>query len=415
MSEFGIYVHWPFCAAKCPYCDFNSHVRPQIDEAQWARGIEAELQSVAALQDVKPTVSSIFFGGGTPSLMSPTATGSVLEAIGRLWPVRPDAEITLEANPNSVEQNRFHGYRAAGVNRVSIGVQAFDDVSLRQLGRVHDSTEANAAIAVALDVFPRSSFDLIYARPGQTFDDWRRELQQALAIGTEHLSLYQLTIESGTAFASLHRQGKLELPDEDSSTRLYELTQAICEKAGLPAYEISNHARPGCESQHNLLYWRYGDYAGVGPGAHGRLTLAGHRIATNSERLPERWASRIAREGRAFSLETVENPDAAREHLLMNMRITEGLDLARFAARWGLVPSPESLDELIGMRLVTRCGERITATKPGRLVLNQVVAKLADALQKPECEKVFGAGSLTENPSAPTLRTARPRSAEPSA
>lgn len=380
MTEFGIYVHWPFCAAKCPYCDFNSHVRQQIDEAQWIQLIGAELQTIAALQEIRPDVSSIFFGGGTPSLMSPAATGSVLDAIGRLWPIRPDAEITLEANPNSVEQNRFRGYRAAGVNRVSIGVQSFDNVSLRQLGRLHDSEEAKSAIALAINIFPRVSFDLIYARPDQSADAWRRELEQALGFGTEHLSFYQLTIEQGTAFASLHRQGRLQLPDEDSATELYELTQSLCEGAGLPAYEVSNHARRGCESRHNLLYWRYGDYAGVGPGAHGRLTLGDRRIATDSERLPERWASRIVAEGRGFSLETIENRDAAREHLLMNLRITEGLDLAAFAGRWGLAPSPRAIDELEQMQLIERHGRRINATKPGRLVLNQVVAKLVDSL-----------------------------------
>lgn len=414
MTEFGIYVHWPFCAAKCPYCDFNSHVRQQIDEAQWVRLIGAELQSIAALQEIKPAVSSIFFGGGTPSLMSPAAAGSVLAIIGRLWDIRTDAEITLEANPNSVEQDRFRGYRAAGVNRASIGVQSLDDSSLRQLGRLHDSREAKSAIALALSIFPRVSFDLIYARTGQTLIDWRNELKQALAFGTEHMSFYQLTIEQGTAFASLYRQGRLELPGEDMATELYELTQTLCEEAGLAAYEVSNHARPGCESRHNMLYWRYGDYAGVGPGAHGRLTLGGRRIATDSERLPERWASRIAAEGRGFSLETVEDRDAAREHLLMNLRISEGLDLTAFTGRWGLVPSPQALDELRRMRFIAQHGPRISATKPGRLVLNRLVTKLADSLQKPERGNAFGAGSRTENPAAPTSRTARPRSAEPS-
>jgi len=412
--DFGIYVHWPFCAAKCPYCDFNSHVRQQIDEAQWLRLIGAELHSIAGLQDIEPTVSSIFFGGGTPSLMSPAAAESVLAEIGRLWRIQPDVEITLEANPNSVEQDRFRGYRSAGVNRVSIGVQSLDDASLQQLGRLHDSTEAKSAIALATNIFPRVNFDLIYARPDQTLDDWKRELQQAFAFGTEHLSVYQLTIENGTAFASLHRQGKLKLPDEDLATGFYELTQELCENAGLPAYEISNHARPDCESRHNLLYWRYGDYAGAGPGAHGRLTLAGQRIATDSERLPERWASRIATEGRGFSLEPIEDDDAAREHLLMNLRINEGVDLAAFATRWGLAPSPQAIGEMRQMGFVAQSGSRISATRQGRLVLNRVVAKLSDSLQKPERGKVFGAGSRTENPFAPISRTARPRSAEPS-
>ena len=387
MTDFGIYVHWPFCAAKCPYCDFNSHVRPQIDEAQWLRLIGAELRSIAGLQDIKPIVTSVFFGGGTPSLMSSSATKSVLAEIARLWPIQRDAEITLEANPNSVEQNRFHGYRAAGVNRVLIGVQSLNDMSLRQLGRLHDSAEAKSAIALATNIFPRVSFDLIYARPDQTLDDWKRELQQAFAFGTEHISVYQLTIESGTAFASLYRQGKLKLPDEDIATGFYELTQELCENAGLPAYEISNHARPDCESRHNLLYWRYGDYAGAGPGAHGRLTLAGRRIATDSERLPERWASRIAAEGRGFSLERIEDHDAAREHLLMNLRISEGIDLAAFALRWGLVPSPQSVGQMQQMGLIAQSGSRISATRQGRLVLNRVVVKLRIRFRNPSVGK----------------------------
>lgn len=414
MTGFGIYVHWPFCAAKCPYCDFNSHVRDRIDEAQWVRLITSELGSMSGLQDVKPAVGSVFFGGGTPSLMSPAATESVLAAISRLWPVEPNAEVTLEANPNSVEQVRFQGYRAAGVNRVSIGVQSFDDHALRYLGRLHDSSEGRSAIRLAVDIFPRVSFDLIYARPGQSLADWERELHRALEFKTEHLSLYQLTIENGTPFAALHRQGKLVLPDEVAATELYELTQTLCEQAGLPAYEVSNHARPGSESQHNLLYWRYGDYAGVGPGAHGRLTFDGRRIATVGERLPERWASRVAAEGRGFSIETIENGDAAREHLLMNLRIGEGIDLAAFATRWGVAPSVQMLDELRRLRLIARCGDRIVTTKRGRLVLNQVVIVLADSLQRPARGNDLGAASRTENPSVPTSRTASPRSAEPS-
>src|SRR5258706_8124544 len=290
MSDFAIYVHWPFCVAKCPYCDFNSHVRERYDEGRWAAGIGKELAAVAALQgDRRPDVTSVFFGGGTPSLMGGAAVARILDAIATHWPVSPDAEITLEANPNSVEQARFRDYRAAGVNRVSIGVQALDDRALKALGRLHGVDEAKAAIRLAQSVFPRVSFDLIYARPEQSREYWATELDQALSFGTEHLSVYQLTIEQGTAYATLARQGKLHLPNEDSAAELYELTQEIASRAGLPAYEVSNHARLGAESRHNLTYWPYGDYAGVGPGAHGSLRISERPMATLAERLPEHW------------------------------------------------------------------------------------------------------------------------------
>ena len=381
MSGFGVYVHWPFCAAKCPYCDFNSHVRERIDEAEWARLIVSELAVVASLQSSRTKVESVFFGGGTPSLMSPGSVETVLGAISRLWPITSGAEITLEANPNSVEQTRFRGYRAAGVNRVSIGVQSFDDDALLQLGRLHGSYEAKTAIELGSATFPRVNFDLIYARPGQTLSEWECELETALQYRTEHLSLYQLTIEQGTAFASLYRQGKLILPEEDLAAEFYDLTQQMCQAAGLNPYEVSNHARPGGESRHNLLYWRYGDYAGIGPGAHGRLTLEGRRMATESERLPERWVSRVASEGLGFSLSELTPAEAAREHLLMNLRISEGMDLASFAARWGLRPSPERLAALKKLGLVTTQDSRLLVTDPGRLVLNRITCQLADTLE----------------------------------
>ena len=378
MSAFGIYVHWPFCAAKCPYCDFNSHVRERYDENRWAAAIGRELEAVARLQAAnRPEVASIFFGGGTPSLMSGQAVAAVLDAIAGLWRVTPGAEITLEANPNSVEQARFRDYRAAGVNRVSIGVQALEDDALKGLGRLHDAEEAKAAIRLGLSIFPRASFDLIYARPHQSRESWAAELRQALEFGTEHLSLYQLTIEQGTAYASLARQGKLLLPDEDQAAELYELTQEICGAAGLPAYEVSNHARPGAESRHNLTYWRYGDYAGVGPGAHGRLTLSERRLATQAERLPERWLAEVEQKGTSLILSEISPGEAAREHLLMGVRLSEGIDIEAYRARWGRAPSARRISRLGELGLVQMQEGRLAATPRGRLVLNAVIAELS--------------------------------------
>lgn len=283
-------MHWPFCASKCPYCDFNSHVRAGgIDETRFLAAFLKELEHWAVLGPGR-SVTSIFFGGGTPSLMSTNTVGAILDAIARHWGVERGAEITLEANPSSVEAGRFRGYRAAGVNRVSLGVQSLDDMQLRALGRMHTSAEARAAIDIAAGTFERFSFDLIYARPGQSIDAWRAELGQALDLAGKHLSLYQLTIEQGTPFAALHARGKLVVPDGDAASALYEVTQEMTERAGLPAYEISNHAAPGEESRHNLTYWRYGEYAGIGPGAHGRVVVDGVRRATSTERNPEGWA-----------------------------------------------------------------------------------------------------------------------------
>jgi len=378
MSDFAVYVHWPFCAAKCPYCDFNSHVRERYDETRWAAGIAQELAAVAALQgDQRPLVTSVFFGGGTPSLMGGAAVAKVLDAIARLWGVSPDAEITLEANPNSVEQARFRDYRAAGVNRVSIGVQALDDRALKALGRLHGVDEAKAAIRLAQALFPRVSFDLIYARPEQSREDWAAELNQALSFGTEHLSVYQLTIEQGTAYATLARQGKLHLPDEDSAAELYELTQDIAGGAGLPAYEVSNHARPGAESRHNLTYWRYGDYAGVGPGAHGRLTIAERRLATQAERLPEHWLASVEDKGSSLVLTEISPFEAAQENLLMHVRLTEGVNLSAYRVRWGRAPSLDRIAKLRELGLVTLKDDRLAATPRGRLVLNSIIADLA--------------------------------------
>ena len=378
-AGFAIYVHWPFCAAKCPYCDFNSHVRSAFDDMDWAQAIARELACMASLQgDGRPLVQTIFFGGGTPSLMGGKAAGAVLDAIARLWPVANDVEITLEANPASAEAARFRDYRAAGINRVSLGVQALNDADLKFLGRLHDVAEARAALAMAMENFERVSLDLIYARPNQTASQWERELAEALSFGTEHLSLYQLTIEPATPFATLARTGALHVPDDDSAAGLYELTQAMTEAAGRPAYEISNHARPGAECRHNLIYWRYGSYAGVGPGAHGRLDLDGKRVATSSERLPERWREHVAREGHGIVEKNEIAPrDAAREHLLMNLRLAEGLDLDAYRARWGAAPDAERIAALQRAGFVTQSGARLAATPKGRLVLNSVIAELA--------------------------------------
>jgi len=375
---FGIYVHWPFCAAKCPYCDFNSHVRTVLDEEGWVDAIEKELDWTAKAQgEERPLVETIFFGGGTPSLMTGKSTARILDKISRNWRMANDVEITLEANPASADAARFADYRAAGVNRLSLGVQALNDADLKMLGRLHNAAEAKAALALAMRNFERVSLDLIYARPGQSDAGWRTELKEALSFGTDHLSLYQLTIEPQTPFALLHKNGELVIPDDDVAAGLYETTQELTQNAGLPAYEISNHARPGSESRHNLIYWRYGDYAGVGPGAHGRLSLKGKRMATATQRLPERWREAVVKTGRAFAeVVMVRDADAAREHLLMNLRLAEGLDLAAYEKRWGVRPAAEKIAALQGEGFLTLQDDILIATPRGRLLLNAVIARL---------------------------------------
>jgi oxygen-independent coproporphyrinogen-3 oxidase len=380
---FGIYVHWPFCAAKCPYCDFNSHVRTHIDEESWVAAIEKELDWTAAAQSEsgrhasRPPVETVFFGGGTPSLMSGRSVGRVLNRIARNWPVMRDVEITLEANPASADASRFSDYKAAGINRVSLGVQALNDVDLKRLGRLHNAEEAQRALKMAMSLFERVSLDLIYARPDQSEAQWRGELKQALSFGTDHLSLYQLTIEPETPFALLYKTGKLHIPGDDLAADLYEATQELTEAAGLPAYEISNHARPGSESRHNLIYWRYGDYAGVGPGAHGRLALNGARMATAAIKLPERWQAGVLRDGHAFAdCVAVGDGDAAREHLLMNLRLADGVDLAGYEMRWSVRPDAAKIAGLADDGLVTLKDDIIRATPRGRLLLNAVIAAL---------------------------------------
>ena len=374
---FGVYVHWPFCAAKCPYCDFNSHVRAAIDESGWVDGILAELDWVAANQTERPVVETIFFGGGTPSLMEGRSVGRILSKIAALWPMGNDVEITLEANPASADAARFADYRAAGVNRVSLGVQALNDSDLKKLGRLHDVAEAKAALKMAMATFDRVSLDLIYARPDQSQAQWRAELKEALSFGTDHLSLYQLTIEPETPYALLHKNGQLRIPDEDLAAGLYETTQELTDAAGLPAYEISNHARPGQESRHNLIYWRYGDYAGAGPGAHGRLDLNGTRTATVAIKLPERWRDTVGKNGHGFAeLTPVSHEEAAREHLLMNLRLSEGLDLAAYEKRWDRGLDAAKIAALVEQGFLTRNSETLKATPAGRLLLNRVIEEL---------------------------------------
>jgi oxygen-independent coproporphyrinogen-3 oxidase len=382
-AGFGVYVHWPFCASKCPYCDFNSHVRSGgIDEARFLSAYLAELRHWAGLAPGR-RVSSVFFGGGTPSLMSARTVAGILDAIAGAWSVAADAEITLEANPSSVEAARFHDYRAAGVNRVSLGVQSLDDGQLRALGRLHTVDEALDAIDVARSTFARFSFDMIYARPGQTPAAWRSELTRALALEPPHLSLYQLTIEDGTPFAALHAAGKLSVPDGGLAQALYQLTQDMTEAAGLPAYEVSNHAKPGEECRHNLTYWRYGEYAGVGPGAHGRVLTDAGRLATATERQPERWVGLVERHGAGILERTALGAgEQADEALIMGLRLSEGLDLDRLQRLTGMRPRRTAVDELIGWGLIASGGEcRLRATARGRIVLNELVLRLASALE----------------------------------
>ncbi len=378
-AGFGVYVHWPFCASKCPYCDFNSHVRHRpVDEARFLAAFRREIASMAARTPGRQ-VTSVFFGGGTPSLMRPDTVGAILDAIGGGWAVDSDVEVTLEANPTSVEAERFQGYRAAGVNRVSLGVQALNDADLRRLGRMHSAEEALAAVKVAASVFDRSSFDLIYARPGQRPDAWRAELLDAIGHAAEHLSLYQLTIEPDTWFERLFKAGKLTVPSDEEARILYDITQEICEAHGLPAYEVSNHARSGAESRHNLLYWRYGEYAGIGPGAHGRLVTGNARIATAAEKHPETWLGLVERDGHGMVVEEVLTAEAeGDEFLLMGLRLKEGIDPARYRAFTGRALDEARIRALESDGLVARSADaRIAVTREGFPVLDAVVADLA--------------------------------------
>ncbi|HEV2303630.1 MAG TPA: radical SAM family heme chaperone HemW [Stellaceae bacterium] len=375
----AVYIHWPFCRSKCPYCDFNSHVREGIEAARWTRALLADLDHAAALAPAREIVS-IFFGGGTPSLMPPDSVAALIERVRHLWPVADRLEVTLEANPNSAEAGRFRAFAAAGVNRLSLGVQALDDRALRFLGRRHSRSEAVAAIEAARASFPRFSFDLIYARPGQGLADWQAELDEALGLAGAHLSLYQLTIEPGTHFAALAARGEIELPDEESAALLYEATQERLEAAGRPAYEISNHARPGAECRHNLAYWRYEDYVGVGPGAHGRLGRGGIKLATRQHRAPETWLAAVESGGNGIAeAAPIERESALEEMLMMGLRLREGIARARLETLAGA--SVEALfsarlPTLIEAGFLTLDGERLAATAAGRQRLNAVLAAL---------------------------------------
>ena len=376
---FGVYVHWPFCASKCPYCDFNSHVhRGPFDEDGYVKAYESEIAHAAELAPGR-VVQSIFFGGGTPSLMSPNATGRIIDAIARHWTVERNAEITLEANPTSVEVDRFRGFRTAGVNRVSLGVQSLREGPLAELGRRHSVDEAIAAVRIAQSVFERSSFDLIYGRPKQTLEDWEDELKEALWMARGHISLYMLTIEQGTRYFDLHQAGKLKMPNEDLSADFYELTQELTAEAGLPAYEISNHARPGQESQHNLLYWRYGEYAGIGPGAHGRLMINNQRHATAAEKMPFDWQKKVVAKGHGMVVDDVLTwEEQGDEFLVMGLRLKEGISPSRFTAISGRQISPRQIDALKGYGFVeTLPNGNIRVTDRGWPVLDAVVADLA--------------------------------------
>jgi len=378
-QAFGVYVHWPFCLSKCPYCDFNSHVRhAAIDEPRFLRAFVREIESTAARVPGR-TVSSIFLGGGTPSLMQPETVGAILDSIAKHWHVASDVEVTLEANPTSVEATRFRGYRAAGINRVSLGVQALEDTKLKELGRLHTVQEALDAVHIARQTFERYSFDLIYARPGQTPQQWAAELRRALSEAAEHLSLYQLTIEPETPFATLHTSGKLIVPDEETARTLYDVTQEICADAGLPAYEVSNHARPGAECRHNLVYWRAHEYAGIGPGAHGRLDIDGRRHATATERRPEAWLMRVESLGHGgVTNEALTAEERADEFLLMGLRLTEGIDPTRYEALAGRPLDPDRVAMLTAVGFVESGGNGFLRVTPeGFPVLDAVVADLA--------------------------------------
>jgi len=378
-QAFGVYIHWPFCLSKCPYCDFNSHVRhAAIDEQRFLSAFQTEIANTADRARER-VVSTIFFGGGTPSLMQPSTIAGVLNAIARQWRVAADAEITLEANPTSVEAERFRGYRSAGVNRVSLGVQALDDRALAELGRTHTAREALAAVAVARTIFPRYSFDLIYARPKQEPKAWAKELKAALLEAGEHLSLYQLTIEPDTPFAALSAAGKLRTPDEDTARALYDVTQELCAEHGLPAYEISNHARPGGECRHNLVYWRAHEYAGIGPGAHGRLDIGGDRHATATEKRPEAWLELVESRGHGITTDDVlTREERSDEFLLMGLRLAEGIDLARYAEVSARPLDPVRIAALREHGLIETTDDgRLRVTLPGFPVLDAVVADLA--------------------------------------
>ncbi len=373
----ALYVHWPFCVTKCPYCDFNSHVRAQVDDAAWCAGLLADLAHEAKLLPGR-RLASIFFGGGTPSLMPPTTVAAIIDAATTHWPALPDIEITLEANPSSVEAARFAGFAAAGVNRLSLGLQALDDADLKLLGRPHDLAQGLAALAVAQKHFARVSFDLIYDRPGMTLDSWTAELGRALGFGTDHLSLYQLTLEPGTRFTALHAKGQLTMPNADTSADLFELTRAMTATAGIPAYEVSNHARPGSESRHNITYWTYGDYAGIGPGAHGRR----QGVATERLKKPETWLAAVQAQGHGMASEVALTADErATEALVMGLRLGDGIDAALFHARTGRaladVLRADRVARIVAQGLLEHDSQGLRLTLAGQPFVDAVLKEIA--------------------------------------
>ncbi len=377
---FAVYVHWPFCASKCPYCDFNSHVREHIDHSRWRDALLAELDYYAD-QTPGRTVSSLFFGGGTPSLMEPETVAAVIDRVSGRWQVADDIEITLEANPTSSERGKFEAFRSAGVNRLSIGVQSFDDEALKALGRKHNAKDAAQALEFARETFDRFSFDLIYARPHQSLKEWQQEIEMAMYFSSGHVSVYQLTIEPGTEFYTQAQRGALKVPEEELAADFYELTQEVLSGAGLPAYEVSNHARAGQESRHNLVYWRYGDYAGIGPGAHGRLTLEGQKLAVRAHRAPEIWFDLVGRNGHgAHPFEVVEPRERAEESLMMGLRLAEGVPLSRIeeelGAPWTEAISQDRLAALQAEGMLKFDGERLLPTQQGLQRLNAMLAYL---------------------------------------
>ncbi len=376
MGGFGLYIHWPFCQAKCPYCDFNSHVVKSIDQDRWARAYLSELDRVA--EDTSDRIlGTVFFGGGTPSLMDPKIVDQIMNRIRANWSLANDFEATMEANPSSVEASRFQAYRAAGVDRVSLGIQALNDADLKALGRLHSADEAKAALDIAGSTFDRVSFDLIYARQSQSLSDWEVELTKALSYGTTHMSLYQLTIEDGTAFGERFKAGKLrDLPDDDLAADMFELTQTKMNDAGMPAYEVSNHAKPGQESRHNLIYWRGGDYLGIGPGAHGRITDHRTRYGTETPQAPSVWLTAVEERGSGQSVKTpITSDEAETEYVMMSLRTSEGIDLARLSPALIEAISFE-INSLVDAGLIIQTDTRISVPAEKRVLLNAILKEL---------------------------------------
>ncbi|MDA8644836.1 radical SAM family heme chaperone HemW [Amylibacter sp.] len=374
---FGIYIHWPFCAAKCPYCDFNSHVRKSVDQSRWLSAIRLELKN-NAIRTKGRTVNTIFFGGGTPSLMEPETVAGIIKEIAKLWVLALDIEISLEANPTSVEAQKFSDFRKAGINRISMGIQSLRNDDLKALGRMHSVNEARKAFDIAKDNFERVSFDLIYARQGQSKFDWEIELKEASSMAVDHLSLYQLTIEDGTRFGDLYERGNLKgMPNDSLAADMYDITQEVTLQNDMPAYEISNHAIEGAESRHNLIYWRYGDYIGVGPGAHGRISENGNKIATTTIENPENWLRGVELNGTStIDDEVINHIDQASEYLMMSLRLIEGVDMERYKKISGVALDNKLIDKNIENGLIKVINNNLIATQRGRIILNTLIKDL---------------------------------------